>query len=59
MQLRRPAKETRTNQLDLTELIVDLYNGVCSTNMRTGSMKSKSIPIIASNFDIEEMERYV
>lgn len=51
--------KSRTNQLDLTELIVDLYNGVRSTNMRTGSMKPKSIPIIASNFGIEDMERYV
>ena len=51
--------KTRANQLDLTELIIDLYNGVRSTNMRTGSIKPKSIPVVASNFDIDDVDRYV
>ena len=51
--------KTKANQLDLTELIIDLYNGVRSTNMRTGSIKPKSIPVVASNFDIDDVERYV
>ena len=61
--LRRPeaakgkSAKSKANQLDITELVIDLYNGVRSTNLKTGSLKPKSIPVLASNFDIEEVER--
>ena len=50
---------SRSNQLDLAELIVDLYNGSRTTNLKTGTMKPRSIPVVASNFDVEDMERLV
>lgn len=42
------------NQLDITELVIDR---VRSANMKTGSLKPKAIPVLASNFDIDERER--
>ena len=49
--------KSKANQLDITELVIDLNNGVRSTNLKTGSLKPKSVPVLASNFDIEEVER--
>lgn len=48
---------SKTNFLDLPELIIDLYNGAKSANLKTGSLKPKSIPVTASNFDVDEVER--
>ncbi len=48
---------SQVNQVDLTELIVDLYNGSRMANLRTGSVKPRSITILATNFDVEQMER--
>ena len=48
---------SNSNFLDLPELIVDLYNGARSANLKTGSLKPKSIPVTASNFNVEEVER--
>ena len=50
---------SQSNYLDLPELIVDLYNGARSANLKTGSLKPRSIPVTASNFDVEEVERLV
>lgn len=49
--------KTKANQLDLPELIIDLYNGARSGNLKTGSVRPKAIPALASNFDVHEMER--
>lgn len=56
-----PAKgkhgKSKANQLDISELIIDLYNGVRSANLKTGSLKPQSVPVLASNFDVEELDR--
>ena len=39
--------------------MVDLYNGSKSTNFKTGSVKPKSIPIVASSFDVEDVAGFV
>lgn len=49
----------KTNQLDIAELIVDVSNGSRSANMKTGTMKPETVPLISSNFNLEEMARYV
>ena len=49
--------KAKTNQLDVGELIVDLYNGNSSANLKTGIQRPASCPIIASNFMINEAPR--
>ena len=46
-------------KLDLTELVIDLYDGAISANMKTGSLVPKCVPVLATNFDVEDMDRYV
>lgn len=50
---------SRANRFDFAELVVDLFNGSKSTNLKTGSVKPKSIPIVASNFDVDNVARFV
>ena len=49
--------KSKANQLDVGELIIDLYNGVRSANLKTGARKPRSIPVLASNFGVEELDR--
>lgn len=49
--------KSKANQLDISELAVDLYNSARSANLKTGSIKPRSIPIVATNYDIEEEGR--
>ena len=44
-------------KLDLTELVIDLYDGAISANMKTGSLTPKCVPVLATNFDVEDMDR--
>ena len=43
----------------IAELIIDSFSPALSTNLRSGSIKPKSIVIIATNFDIKDIERYI
>jgi hypothetical protein len=52
-------KGTKTNFLDLNELIVDLYNGAKSANAHKGSQKPRSSPILATNFNLKNDSRYI
>ena len=38
--------------LDINDLIVDLYNGCKTANLRKGSLVPNSIPMIATNFSL-------
>lgn len=49
----------RTNQLDIGDLIIDVTNGSRSTNMNTLTMKPKTVPVVASNFAMDDIERSV
>lgn len=51
-------KGSKTNFLDLQELIVDLYNGAKSVNAVKGSKKPHSAPVISTNFDLKGDKRY-
>ena len=53
-----PSKKGKQNKLDLTELVIDLYDGAISANMKTGALVPKCVPVIATNFDVEEIDRY-
>jgi len=44
-------------RLDLTELVIDLYDGAISANMKTGCLVPKCVPVLATNFDVEDMDR--
>ena len=54
-----PSTKAHSNKLDLGELVIDLYDGAISANMKSGIVKPKSAPIIATNFKVEEIARYV
>lgn len=49
--------KSRANNLDLTELVVDLYNGAPTTNYSTGVLIPLSLPIVATNFDQDSSTR--
>ncbi len=49
--------KTKSNVLGVGELIIDLYNGARSGNMKTGCVKPRSVPIIATSFDMEDLDR--
>ena len=51
--------KSRANNLDLPELVVDLYNGAPTTNYSTGILIPLSIPVVATNFDCDAGTRYV
>ena len=51
-----PARKGKGNKLDLTELVIDLYDGAISANMKTGALKPKTVPVLATNFDIEDVD---
>lgn len=52
-----PKRRSKSNQLDLCELAVDLYNGSPTTNYSTGILVPISIPLVATNFNSETEER--
>lgn len=52
-----PSKKGKMNKLDLTELVIDLYDGAISANMKTGTLKPKSAPVIATNFELNDIDR--
>lgn len=52
-------KKGKANKLDLTELVIDLFDGAISANMKTGALKPKTVPVLATNFELEDIDRYV
>ena len=52
-----PMKKGKANKLDLTELVIDLFDGSISANMKTGALTPKTVPVMASNFELEEIDR--
>ena len=52
-----PMKKGKVNKLDLTELVIDLFDGAISANMKTGALKPKTVPVLATNFEVEEIDR--
>lgn len=51
------ARGCKTNQLDVGELCVDLYNGQKTINLRSGTSRPMATAIIATNFDAGELDR--
>ena len=51
------AKGCKTNQLDIGELCVDLYNGQKTINLRSGTCRPMGTAIIATNFNAGELDR--
>ena len=52
-----PPKGSKGN--DISDLIVDLYQGGKTANLRKGSLLPKSVPLVASNFSIRTEARYI
>lgn len=48
---------TKANFLDVHEIVVDLYNGAKTANALKGSRTPRSVPLIASNFNIQHNSR--
>ena len=46
------------SSLDISDLVVDLYNGSKTANLRKGSLEPWSIPLVASNFKLDSDQRY-
>ena len=53
-----PKQTSRNTSVDVSDLIIDLYNGGKTANLRKGALKPKSAPLVATNFDIKSDERY-
>lgn len=58
-QMQATSGRSKSNFIDLQELIVDLYNGAKTANAVKGSRKPRSAPIVATNFDLVRNHRYV
>lgn len=56
-QMSSSSNSSKTNRLDLPELIIDLYNGAKSANMIKGSKKPKSAPLVATNGHVKQDSR--
>ena len=41
-------RKAKANKLDLAELVIDLYDGAISAYMKTGTLKPKTVPVIAT-----------
>lgn len=51
--------KSRANNLELPELVVDLYNGAPTTDYTAGILIPLSLPIVATNFYSDTGTRYV
>ena len=54
-----PPKCTKSSGTDISDLIVDLFNGCKTANLKAGSLLPLSTAIVATNFDLRNEERYV
>ena len=52
-----PSKKGKQHKLDLSELVNDLFDGSCSANMKTGTVQPRCVPLVATNFEVEDVER--
>ena len=50
---RKPSKGS-----DINEIVVDLYNHGRTGNLRKGSMVPLSAPIISTNYELDNNDRY-
>ena len=53
-----PPRSRSGSAMDLNDLIVDLFNGCKTANLRKGSQEPHSIPLVATNFNIDSDQRY-
>lgn len=54
-----PRSKGGSSSLDVNDLIVDLYNGCKTANLRKGSLVPHSVPIVATNFNLSNDQGYV
>ena len=45
-----------SDKINLTELVIDLFDGAISVNMKTGVLKPKTVHVLATNFEVEETD---
>ncbi len=53
-----PKATSKGSSVDINSLIVDLFNGCQTANLRSGPLKPLSIPLVASNYNLKKEERY-
>ncbi len=53
-----PKATSKGSSVDINSLIVDLFNGCLTANLRSGPLKPLSIPLVASNYNLKKEERY-
>ena len=53
------ASPSKGSCVDINSLIVDLFNGCQTANLRSGPLKPLLIPLIASNYNLKEEENSV
>ena len=53
-----PPRSRSRSAMDLNDLIVDLFNGCKTVNLQKGSLEPYSIPLVATNFNIDSDQRY-
>jgi len=54
-----PISKSGSSSLDVNDLIIDLYNGCKTANLRKGSLVPQSVPIVATNFSLGGDQRHV
>ena len=52
-----PPQVSRNSNLDINDLIIDLYNGGKTADLKRGSVKPYSLPVIATNFPLKPDDR--
>ena len=52
-----PKSRSGSSTLDINDLIVDLFNGCKTANLRMGSLVPHSVPLMATNFNLSNDQR--
>ena len=52
-----PPRSKSGSTLDVNDLLVDLYNSCKTANLRKGSLKPVSVPMIGTNFNLSKDDR--
>ena len=53
------SKSKSSTTMDIAGFIVTISGGTKSSNQRTGTTKPKAVPLVASNFSIDDIPRYM
>ena len=43
----------------MTEMVIDFLDVAVSANFKTGALRPKSVRVLATNFELEDIERQI